>query len=325
MLSKQLQIIISLMFVTIMFVQTPAIAGNNVASIQFGPKANSNDYQSGSQFLPEKSSSAKQIDTNNVENIAKITTNTNSIVAYNSSGTVVVANSSYVNPGQYINLSLNSSAFSNFYYNNAFTYSLSDPMGNQPYSNSTNTPLVNNTQNTVNLNPTWSSQSLNGQISYKATSYSKIYGVSINNPIPQSYSPTIERITWKTNGNTTSRIIYDTSNTLSSSDSNYNDKSIDGFRNSHSMFLTNLLPNTTYYYRIYGTDYFGRTINSTLLSFTTATVATGYPYITSAITLTVTNTTATLGYTPSVASNYILTYSTTRLGVTNGVPLTLNN
>ena len=125
MLSKRLQIIITLMFVTMMFVQTPAIAGNSAVLINNASNAKSTDYQSGNQFSSGNTQSATtNLGKSNLNGISQASSVNTNVVGYNQSGTVIEMNSSYVYPKQSLSFTVNSSQINNFIYNNSFSYSV---------------------------------------------------------------------------------------------------------------------------------------------------------------------------------------------------------
>ena len=325
MLSKRLQIIITLMFVTMMFVQTPAIASNNAVLINNGPNTKSTDYQSDSQFSSgTKASVSNNIGKTNLNENAQVTSVTDNVVTYNTSGSLIEMNKSFVNPGQYINISVQTPLINNFRFNNSFTYSLKSPIGQEPF-NSSAIYLTNTSLGNVPLSTTWEGQNLTGQLIYNSSSFSQYYGVKILNVGNSSYSLTTEKVMWDTKGFTTTKISYsstDSTSLPSSCSSTCITKEITTFNTSHTMFLTMLLPNTTYYYRLYGVDIFGREINSSIFSFKTPVASAGIPYFTSDVGLSVTNSSIkdVTFSPPNIASDYVIYFNTKRSLVDTSVP-----
>ena len=202
MLSKRLQILITLMFVTMMFVQTPAMASNYVQIMNNGSNTNSVTNQSNSKLLNENSATFdKNIGNSNPNAISQISSVNSNAVTFNNTGSTVEMNSSYYHPGDYLNLSINTTLINNFVYNNSFFYKVVSPTGQVPYPG-TNAIRLNNGTSTNNtfsgFQTLWEGQTLNGKISYNSTSISQLYGVLIYNFANTSLNPTSEKITWHT-------------------------------------------------------------------------------------------------------------------------------
>ena len=313
------------MFVAMMFVQTPAMASSNAVLTNNGFNTKSTDYQSDSQFSSGKTATvSNNIGKSNLNGNAQVTSVPEKVVTYNSSGSLIEMNSSYVNPGQYINISVQTSQLNNFRFNNSFIYSLKSPIGQEPF-NSSAIYLSNTTVGNTPLTTTWEGQNLTGQLMYNSSSYSQYYGVNILNVVNSSYSATTEKVIWDTKGFTTTKISYsstDNTSLPSSCTTTCISKEINTLNTSHTIFLTMLQPNMTYYYRLYGVDIFNRVINSSIYSFKTPVVSTGIPYITSnTIQLTVTNNTIKdIQFNPNIGSDYVIYFNTKKSLVDSSVP-----
>jgi len=85
----------------------------------------------------------------------------------------------------------------------------------------------------------------------------------ISNVNATSITPTTATITWETDENSDSKVYYGETEDLGE----WNNET--ELATSHSITLTGLSPNTTYYYQVYSTDEAGNTGNSSIKSFTT--------------------------------------------------------
>jgi hypothetical protein len=298
--------------------QTSAMADTNALLFNKGINTTNNDYQSDSLKTKGMTKSVTSNTNKNSDNEnAKISSLNENVVGYNQSGTLIEMSSSYVHPGDLVNINVNSSEVNNFVYTNGFTYSVQAQDGEKPYDVTTAIPLNNGSvanNSVTNFQQTWENQQLAGQISYNSTSYSKLYGVSVQNIVHTPVNPTSEKITWQTIGNTTSILRFGTSTTLST----YTEKSIPNFRNDHTLYLTTLLPNTTYYYQVLGLDYFGRTINSSINSFTTSIDSVNVVITSPVEFLGTTSTETTIKFTTNVRTDVSILWGYTRDEVNSG-------
>jgi hypothetical protein len=121
-------------------------------------------------------------------------------------------------------------------------------------------------------------------------------------------------VTWRTDESTTGSVRYGTTSNITSSSTTQNDGSL---VLNHSVGLTGLTPNTTYYYVIVARDTSGNTRESSVRSFTTDAVPatpqpdTTAPQITFATTVNLKATTTQVVWITNEASNSKLWISTT--------------
>ena len=322
--SRKLQILITLMFVTMMFVQTPAtmIVGTNASLIKNESDTNMNGYQKDNQVSFQPSSADSSLNTNNLNTIAKISSLSSDLGTYNESGTIIQANKTYYQPGQFVDLNVNSSQISLYNYTNSYSYNLQAQDG-QVYFNSTNNPITNSTDYTpVNV----SQNGLYGNLQQNATSISGIYGinVSISSIQATAVNQTTEKITWTTFGNTTSIVDYGTTNNTW-----IGTQTVDGFTTVHEVILHNLISNTTYFYRVRGVDYFGREISGYPSSTFQTIILPTVPTITfdpaSSLVSQVTSTTARISFSSSMIVKGTVNYGPTRATVSTYGSTNSNN
>ncbi len=301
------------MFVTMMFVQTPAIAGNSAVLINNASNAKSTDYQSGNQFSSGNTQSATtNLGKSNLNGISQASSVNTNVVGYNQSGTVIEMNSSYVYPKQSLSFTVNSSQINNFIYNNSFSYSVKNQYGQTIYPLSSGITLTNSLSTTSTNTPisdTWNGQTLNGQIAYSSNSSSQLYAVNVSNVLNTPKSPSIQEITWNSYGNTTSIVSYKENGA-----SSWTNTSIDAFTSIHKISLVHLNPDMVYLYQVSGHDFFGRYVNSTVKSFTTSPT-TGAPYVNSTIIYTITDNSAYISFNTTLSSNGTVYWAPTPTGV----------
>ncbi|MFV2015078.1 MAG: fibronectin type III domain-containing protein, partial [Candidatus Heimdallarchaeota archaeon] len=138
----------------------------------------------------------------------------------------------------------------------------------------------------------------------------EFFGKSINSVVNSSVDATSEKITWQTDGNVTSIVKYG----FSINDLNKEVK-IESFANSHVVYLTNLFPNTTYYYQVFGLDIFTNMINDSINQFQTPATTTGFPIISNVKITSITNTNAIVTVDTDIISNATLFYSSNKTEV----------
>ena len=101
MFSNRLQILMTLMFVTMMFVQTPAMASNTAELINTGSNTNQTNYQNNSPFTQGKTTSDNSyLDGSGINSISQKSSINSNPVNFTSTTTYVQLNSSTVQPGE---------------------------------------------------------------------------------------------------------------------------------------------------------------------------------------------------------------------------------
>ncbi len=166
----------------------------------------------------------------------------------------------------------------------------------------TTTPPTTETRAATSTNSTGSSQAGSGQ----ATTTPSAPALAISNTETMSVSTSTARITWQSNKDADGQVQYGTTNayeTLSP---------VGTVSSSHSISLSNLAPNTKYYYRAISRTSSGETAYSPAETFTTleAQAAATYPVISDVATA-VTATSTAISWTTSEPATSDIEYGTT--------------
>lgn len=229
---------------------------------------------------------------------------------YNGNTTQVYLNTSHVQPGEVLGLTVNSTEWSMDNHNNTYRYQIASPTAQRPVNSSMINP-TNNSVGTASEVSSWEGQNLTSTYQHNLTSYyvypTDLTLTKIEDVANSTQGFTTAKVEWKTAGKANSSVVYGTA-----VDSLTETESSAIYTTTHVIYLTNLFPNTTYYYNITSVDIFGNSLTNGTFSVTTPEVTEGYAYIQNVTISGVGVNTATVDFDTSLPANGSLVYSKSR-------------